>query len=241
MHDHVLKPDLVAPGNRFIAATNADSRLRTAFPGRARSCGQSCTTNYLELSGSSMAAAEVSGAALLMLTRDSTLSPATVKARLMRSARKMSNIDATALGAGVLNVNAALGQTGVVTGQALSPLMKRSSSGSAIMVEDTAQLWGNSAWSAGYLWSDGYLWSNNYTQSNGYLWSDGYLWQNGYLWSNGYLWNNGYLWDNGYLWSNGYLWDNGYLWSNGYLWNNSADGADATEAELATTAQSASE
>jgi hypothetical protein len=205
--DHTLKPDLIAPGNRIIAAINADSRLRTGNPGRAPSCGTGCTGNYLELSGSSMATAMVSGAALLMLTKDPALSPSTVKARLMRSARKIAG-DPTSVGAGVLDVDAALNATGVVSGQALSPQMERSAEGSAILVEDTALLWGNSAWSAGYLWQNGYLWSNNYTASNGYLWSDGYLWQNGYLWSNGYLWNNGYLWQNGYLWSNGYLWEN---------------------------------
>jgi hypothetical protein len=205
--DHTLKPDLIAPGNRIIAAINADSRLRTGNPDRAPSCGTGCTGNYLELSGSSMATAMVSGAALLMLTKDPALSPSTVKARLMRSARKIAG-DPTSVGAGVLDVGAALNATGVVSGQALSPQMERSAEGSAILVEDTALLWGNSAWSAGYLWQNGYLWSNNYTASNGYLWSDGYLWQNGYLWSNGYLWNNGYLWQNGYLWSNGYLWEN---------------------------------
>ncbi len=39
-----------------------------------------------------------------------------------------------------------------------------------ILIEDTAQLWGDAQWSAGLLWSDGYL------CSDGLLWSDGYLW-----------------------------------------------------------------
>ncbi len=206
--DHVLKPDLIAPGNRHVATIPSDSRLKTAFPIRMFACSTGCSGLYMEMSGTSMAAAQVSGAALLMLTKSPTLSPATIKARLMRSARKIAGSDPTATGAGVLNVIAALNDTGVVSGQALSPLMSRSNQGSAIMVEDTATLWGNAAWGAGYLWNNGYLWSNNFTAANGYLWSDGYLWNNGYLWSNGYLWNNGYLWSNGYLWANGYLWDN---------------------------------
>ena len=50
-----------------------------------------------------MAAAMVSGAAALMLTEDPSLTPATIKARLMRSARKISG-DPTMWGAGVLDV-----------------------------------------------------------------------------------------------------------------------------------------
>jgi hypothetical protein len=218
--DHVLKPDLIAPGNLVVGAINADSRLALAYPSRVLGCGTSCDAKYMQLSGTSMSAALVSGTALLMLSKEPALTPSTIKARLMRSARKVTFGDPTAVGAGVLNVVGALNDTGVVTGQALSPLMERSSAGSVLLVEDTAQLWGNAAFGAGYLWQSGNLWSNNYSQSAGYLWSDGYLWQNGFLWSNGYLWNNGYLWQNGYLWSDGYLWDNGYLWNNGYLWAN---------------------
>jgi hypothetical protein len=207
MIDHVLKPDLIAPGNLYVSTVGANSRLRTALPALAFNCSTNCGGTYMRLSGTSMAAAQVSGAVLLMLSKEPTLSPSTVKARLMRSARKISGSDPTATGAGVLNVQAALNETGHLSGQALSPRMQRSAEGSAIMVEDTASLWNNSTFGAGYLWQNGYLWSNNYSSASGYLWSDGYLWQNGYLWSNGYLWNNGYLWQNGYLWSDGYLWD----------------------------------
>ena len=76
----------------------------------------------LELSGTSMAAAMVSGAAATMLSLDPSLTPATVKARLMRSARKIGG-DPVATGAGVLDVTAALKDTGTVSGDALSPLM----------------------------------------------------------------------------------------------------------------------
>jgi subtilisin family serine protease len=210
LYDHVLKPDLVAPGNRLVSTLAPSSRLQSGMPERVPgkdNCGADCVNQYLELSGSSMGAAVVSGTAALMLSRDATLSPATVKARLMRSARK-ANFEVTHAGAGVVDAVAALADTGRITGQALSPLMERSSEGSVILVEDTARLWGDATWGAGYLWNNGYLWSNRYTSADGYLWSDGYLWNNGYLWSNGYLWNNGYLWSNGYLWNNGYLWQN---------------------------------
>ncbi len=154
--DHVLKPDLVAPGNRLVAAAPANGKLKQDLPERSPACGTGCAEAYLELSGTSMAAAMVSGAAALMLSRDPSLSPATVKARLMKSARKL-DFDPTAGGAGVLNVAAALAATGTVQGQALSPKMARSAEAAVVLVEDTASLWGSPAWGAGYLWNNGYL------------------------------------------------------------------------------------
>ncbi len=211
MIDHVLKPDLVAPGNRIVAAMSGNSMLWNSLSGDRRGmCNrynmpQECAGAYLELSGTSMAAPMVAGAIALMLEQDSSLTPATVKARLMKSARKVGE-DPTIAGAGVLDIDAALRASGHVNGQALSPLMARSDAGDVLLVEDTAELWGNDQWDAGYLWADGYLWGRGFTQSNGYLWADGYLWSNGYLWSRANLWSSGYLWSHGYLWSNGYLW-----------------------------------
>jgi serine protease AprX len=199
LYDHVLKPDLVAPGNRVVAPYASGSRLGQLVPGDRVFCGASgtsCSWRYLRLSGSSMAAAMVSGAAARMLEKDPTLSPSTVKARLMKSARKIYG-DPTRTGAGVLDVEGAMNAGGVMSTQALSPLLGLSASGTAVVyVQDTAHLWSGSQWGVGYIWRDGYLWS-----SGGPLAVTGYLWSNGSLWSDSSLWADGYLWSNGFLWS----------------------------------------
>ena len=174
MYDLYLKPDLVAPGNRFMAPIPVASGLKTALPDRTPTCGSDCSGLYLELSGTSMAAAVVSGTATLMLSDDTTLAPATIKARLMRSARKISE-DPTAAGAGVLDISAALVETGYAS-VAPSPRMARSDEGPVVLFEDTAQLWGGTEWSAAYLWADAYLWSDAYLWADAYLWGDAYLW-----------------------------------------------------------------
>ncbi len=206
--DHVLKPDLVAPGNRVTAAMSAGAKLMDNLPNRIAKCGDDdyCSANYLELSGTSMAAPLVAATAAMMLEKDSTLTPATVKARLMRSARKI-DADATASGAGVLDITAALNETGVVYGEALSPLMARSEEGPVILVEDTAKLWGDETWGAGFIWTDGYMWTD------GFMWTDGYVWTDGYMWTDGFVWTDAYIWTDGFLWTDSFMWTDGFMWT----------------------------
>jgi serine protease AprX len=198
--DHVLKPDLVAPGNKIIAPYAEGAHLASLVGNDKIVCGYSsgsnCSVRYLRLSGTSMAAGLVSGTVARMLQKDPSLTPNTVKARLMKSARKISGSDPTEMGAGVLNVEAALNATGVMgTTAALSPLMQLSSEGDIAYVQDTAQLWNNTQWAAGYLWTDGFLWTNAAPLgASGYLWSNAYLWSNSSTWANSYLWSNGFLW-----------------------------------------------
>ena len=202
--DLVLKPDLVAPGNRIVATITSDAKLANKLPGRVKNCKESlCTSIYLEMSGTSMATPMTSAAVALMLDKDPTLSPATVKARLMRSARKIDS-DASTAGAGVLDVEAALGDTGVMTQEALSPLMVLDESTSGVLVQDTALLWGDDQWGSGYLFSDGFTWATGYgwtdengVSANGYAWTDANVWAKGYGWTDEDISAKGYGWTDG--------------------------------------------
>lgn len=202
--DYVLKPDLLAPGNRVVASIPANSRLLRALPSRAKKCRkESCTSAYLEMSGTSMATPIVSAAAALMLDKDPSLTPATVKARLMRSAMKI-DADPSEVGAGLLNVDAALNDTGIVSGQALSPLMIFDTASNGVLVENTAELWGDSVWGSGYLYSNGFSWASgasftdeNGVTANGYMWTDGGVAAKGYMWTDGGVAAKGYMWTDG--------------------------------------------
>ncbi|MDX1698185.1 MAG: S8 family serine peptidase, partial [Thiohalobacterales bacterium] len=87
--DHFVKPDLITHGNRVISAKASRSFMETDIPENLITAPGQSKAEYYQLSGTSMAAAVVSGAAALMLEKDPSLTPDTIKARLMRSATKV--------------------------------------------------------------------------------------------------------------------------------------------------------
>lgn len=148
-----MKPDLLAPGNRLISIRTNVGELPDEHPERLIIAPGKSSPDYFQLSGTSMAAAVVSGAVALLLDKDPSLTPATVKARLMRSADKTQFPDVFVTGAGVLNIEAALADTGIVA-DATSPRAKRLEELGMTGCEDTATMWGGAEWADGYLWAD---------------------------------------------------------------------------------------
>jgi serine protease AprX len=206
--DGVAKPDLVAPGNRVVSTRSPGSHLDLLFPER-RVAGDPAAPGvfeHYEMSGTSMAAPVVSGTVALMLEQDPDLNPATVKARLMRSARKASVGDPFATGAGALDILAALNTSGQVT-TAQSPLVQSGSS-NTLDIEDTGALWSNPLFSLAILWSESVLWSVEQDEP-GLLSSEGVMCPttaNASLWPEAALWPEATLWPESTLWSESVLW-----------------------------------
>jgi len=169
--DLVLKPDIIAPGNKVISLDASGSALDT-YAGGTNTIPQSLykyvksgdliSRDYFCLSGTSMAV--VAGAAALLLQADPTLTPDTIKARLMLSADKWTAPDGTGdaltYGAGYLNIPAALANTAKAGLPALSPTLMVNSDGTLSLVMDRAA-WGSTAlagsraaWGSG-LWGTG--------------------------------------------------------------------------------------
>ncbi len=100
--DHIVKPDLVAPGNP-VAAWLQQGTLVNENPSNFVSpylyingANSGTQSSYFILNGSSMAAGVVSGAAALLLQAQPNLTPDQVKARLMMTASKSFNNFGTA-------------------------------------------------------------------------------------------------------------------------------------------------
>jgi len=171
--DHVVKPDIVAPGNgrvSLLASTSATlyaNNPSTAVPKNYYQTGASSSASsaYYRLSGTSMATPEVSGTVALMLQQNPSLAPDQVKARLMKTASKhfpaytsytdpttqvtyVEQYDIFTVGAGYLNVAAALSNTdraSATAGSALSPTaVYNSSNGTVTLAQGASVVWGGS-------------------------------------------------------------------------------------------------
>jgi serine protease AprX len=96
----VAKPDVVAPGAHVISLRAPGSTIDTRFP-------YYVDGSYRRGSGTSMATGVVSGAVALMLQADPGFTPDRVKHALTATARDAASADPMAVGAGVVDVNAA--------------------------------------------------------------------------------------------------------------------------------------
>src|SRR5262249_19704465 len=105
-YDLLLKPDLAAPGVRIASAQAAGAYLPTTYP--ARHVTGDGANAVFQLSGTSQAAAVVSGAAALLLDDRSNLNPSETKAALQLSASFISAAGLVSAGAGSLNLLAAV-------------------------------------------------------------------------------------------------------------------------------------
>ncbi len=110
--DGLLKPELAAPGNRIVAAAAPGASLTRTYPERVVRGGGDA---YLELSGTSMSAAVVSGAVALLLQARPGLTPAAAKAVLQVTSGRLAGAGLVEAGAGAVNVLAAVD---LVTGAA---------------------------------------------------------------------------------------------------------------------------
>src|SRR4030095_13713313 len=107
-YDNLIKPDLVAPGNKVVAAEARQNLLVTEHP--ELDAGRSTVDNRktMYLNGSSMATPVAAGTAALMLQVNPTLTPSLLKALLMYSAQPLAGFNMLEQGAGEINIEGAV-------------------------------------------------------------------------------------------------------------------------------------
>ncbi|MGH9822642.1 MAG: S8 family serine peptidase, partial [Blastocatellia bacterium] len=104
-YDNLLKPDLLAPGNRIVSAESTNNYLVSTYPQLHES--GSPPAAFMQLSGTSVAAPVVSGAVALMLQRNPGLTPPLIKAILQYTAQQVPGANIVQQGAGLLNIEGA--------------------------------------------------------------------------------------------------------------------------------------
>lgn len=207
--DHVVKPDIVAPGNRVVSlfASYIDPKtgLNTSatlpqeysqnlvnycYYQQCTASGTSFSNTYYSLSGTSMATPVVSGAVALLLQAQPQLTPDQVKARLMKTAYKnfpsystatdaitrvnyTSQYDIFTVGAGLLDIGAAIASSDLATGSALSPTAVYDSTQNAVyLVTDAGSTWGTSI-----VWGISLVWGTNvFVNGTSIVWGDSVCW-----------------------------------------------------------------
>ncbi|MBV9479519.1 MAG: S8 family serine peptidase [Acidobacteria bacterium] len=227
--DHVVKPDLVAPGNNVDSLLAPASTLSSLLPANVISpsvYGSSGSASYFKLSGTSMAAPFVSGAAAMMIEQDSTLTPDTIKARLMKSASKSfpwqsviydpgsnttytEQYDIFTVGAGYLDVAAAMSSTDVAQGAALSPVAVQNWNGT-ISIQNLS-LPGTSV-----------------------IWGDSLVWGNSAVWGTTVVYPNSLIWGNSVVWGNSGISGYSVIWGTSVVWGTTINAADAATNVMAS-------
>ena len=223
--DHVVKPDLVAPGNRVVSLASPGSTLVSSLLSLniqpITTCllgllGNNCSTGlsgkYTRLSGTSMATPIVAGAAALMFQKDPSLTPDTIKARMMKTAWKgypgnswgydskgksyFSQYDVFTIGAGYLDIYSSLKSTDVANGGAPSPVVNfNATTGKATLSNSLSITWGNSiTWGSSIIWGNSIVWGGNCVLSDSIVWGDSIIWGQTGLTGNSIIWGQSIVW-----------------------------------------------
>ena len=189
--------DLEAPGTSITSLRVPGGYVDTAYPESRFNFGG---TTYAKGSGTSQAAAVVSGAVALLLQTHPEMNPDQVKALLKSTARPLAGAPASAQGAGLIDVGKALGANVPSAGSAKQKWKVSTGTGSIEAARGDAHLladdgtvlsgevdllgqpWEGSAWAplstAGTAWNGG-TWNGNVWTGTGFessLTVDGVAW-----------------------------------------------------------------
>jgi len=91
--DNLIKPDLVAPGNKIISAEASNNKLIAEYPALETNKYSTSNMKLMYLSGTSMSTPMVAGAAALLLEANSSLTPNMVKMLMMYTAQPLAGFN----------------------------------------------------------------------------------------------------------------------------------------------------
>ncbi|GLX79891.1 hypothetical protein tinsulaeT_32310 [Thalassotalea insulae] len=241
-----VKPEILAPGGHLSGLMALDSQIVTEHP-EFHDGGR-----YFEMSGTSQAAAVVSGVVALMLNQDPLLTPDDVKCRLVENAQMAMNSSGELAysvfqqGAGVINVANTLNSTSLDCANVNMDIAQDLAGTAHYYGPANVDEQGNffiEGMSNLYQWSvsdeldsdGGLIWKNNLGTDGGLIWKNSLGTDGGLIWKNsvgvdgGLIWKNSLGTDGGLIWKNSLDTDGGLIWKNsldtdgGLIWKNSVE------------------
>ncbi len=182
-YEGFVKPEVVAPGGHIWSLMSTYARIAQDHPSYQND------GDYFTMSGTSQAAAVVSGAVALLLQAEPGLEPDAVKCKLMASARLAVDpaghkaYSVFQQGAGLVNAYDAryearrdCANRGLDIDKDLAGTehyggpARQDADGRYYLTSDPGE-----SWDQGYAWDQGYLWRKSYDDEA--AWSEGYLWR----------------------------------------------------------------
>ena len=230
-YDLIIKPDLSAPGSHIAGAEAAGSYLALSHP--ERHVTGSGANAYIQLSGTSQAAAVTSGAVALLLDARSNLQPGETKAVLQLTSSFVVSTGVLTAGAGSLNVLAAahfvesnlrgLLPATEISGEPSTPsgvLTTYSPTGQQLLAGQSINWSGSKVRSSSVVWSGSIIRSDSAVRSVSVAWpslpvgGSRMLYMNGSGFSPGSHIRSGSLFgDDSIVWSGSLFGDDSIVWS----------------------------
>jgi serine protease AprX len=227
--DGFVKPDVSAPGQNLLSVAAAGSTLRL----QQEAAGN--TGNYMRLSGTSMAAAVVSGFVALALQINPGLSPNALKAVLEYSAIDVKSLEdngsadwltqgAGSISGGALELARSIDTSTPVDTAWLTASVPPSTDIARVSMPWVQRIvWGNTiAVGEGLVGDNQPAWALNIVWGNSL--PDNVVWGNNIVWGNteggeNVVWGDTLSADN-IVWGNNVVWGNSY-WDDNVVWGNS--------------------
>jgi serine protease AprX len=158
-----------------------------------------------------MATPVVSGAVALMLQQNPALTPDEVKARLMKTAWKGFGVYTTSYdvfnnpynnqydiftyGAGYLDIDAALADTAVAEGAALSPTAVYNAANNTVTIVNTNSPTGTSiVWGSSIVWGTSIIWGSSVLNAESIVWGSSVVWGNSVDTGFSVVWGSSIIW-----------------------------------------------
>jgi serine protease AprX len=211
-YDAFAKPDIVAPGHGLVSVAASNSTLYTNYP------TSRAGTNYLRLSGTSMAAGVASGTVALLLEANKAafpngppLTPNAIKAMLQYSSLQVRDASGVAYdqltqGAGALNAAGAIDLAR--TTRTATPV---GSNWWTTSVTPSSKIGGvDYMWSEHIVWGSHIVWGTSIA-TNEAEWGLDKTWGSSAVWESHIVWGTDVVWASPHSWATHIVWGTNFI------------------------------
>lgn len=215
-YDNLIKPDIVAVGNKIIAAESPNNLLVTLYPAMDAGVSNNPNRRQMFMSGTSVAAPVVAGVAVQMLQANPKLTPNMVKAILMYTAQQLPGFNTFEQGAGALNAEGAVRVAKLVR----TDLKNNTALGANFLTTTTPPTQNSTIAGYNFLWSKGLIVDHSFAYGDDLLMKYQKVYGTGVIMGDGTVEVNGVLMGDKTMFTSGVIMGDSILTGSGGLISN---------------------